>query len=68
MRALSKLKLFVLCSCHLPPTVWQRQMMCSNHVGRKMYDGSIMSIIEIKFVYIVQLSRTSYSVVETDDV
>ena len=42
--------------------------MCSNHVGRKMYDGSIMSIIEIKFVYIVQLSRTSYSVVETDDV
>ena len=27
-----------------------------------------MSIIEIKFVCIVQLSHTSYSVVETDDV
>ena len=42
--------------------------MCSNDVGRKMQDGSIMSIIEIKFVCIVQLSLTSYSVVKTDDV
>ena len=32
----SKLKLFVLCSCHLLAIVWQRHMMCSNGVGRKM--------------------------------
>ena len=34
MRALSKLTLFVLCSCHLLAIVWQRQMMCSKWEGR----------------------------------
>ena len=42
--------------------------MCNNDVGRKMKDGSIMSIIEINIVCIVQLSLTCYSVAETDDV
>ena len=36
--------------------------MCSNDVGRKMKDGSIMSITEIKIVCIVQLSLTAYTV------
>ena len=35
-QACEKLTLLVLYGCYLPPAVWQRQMMCSNDVGRKM--------------------------------
>ena len=42
--------------------------MCSNDVGWKMEDGSIMSSTEIKIVCIVQLLLTDCSVAETDDV
>ena len=42
--------------------------MCSNDVGRKMQDGSVMSIIKIKIVCIVQLSLTDCSVEEVDGV
>ena len=35
----SSILILLVCICYLPPTVWQRQMMCGSEVERKKKDN-----------------------------
>ena len=51
----------LICSCHLPATMWQTQTMCGSEVERKR---KILQVQDIN----MQLSLTFYSVADTDNV
>ena len=60
-RKILQVRDILICSCHLPPTVWQTQTMCSSEVERKR---KILQVQDIN----MQLLLTSYSVADTDNV